>query len=367
MSDVAIVFGGASPEHDVSILTALQCARSLTGALDVSAIYWTKTGEWVEVAPNLEASDFADGPPRQARPLRFEVGLGRGFFAKRKHLGVAVVLNCCHGGPGEDGTLQALFDLSGIRYTGPSVADAALAMDKLAFGATMAAAGIPGIPRVGLSAGATEPPAFPPPYIVKPRFGGSSIGIEVVGDFKTAVALAGTSPHLRSGAVVEPYLAGSRDLQIAARTYPALELSAIEAPLRESDQPQIYSYADKYLGGGGTEGMVGAARELPADLKPQDEQRLRDMAGDVARVVGMRSLARIDFLQDGDSIVVNEMNTIPGSLASYLWIEPPVSRRQLLTDMITEARERPLRPFSTAGADGRVLRSAASIAEKLGG
>ncbi len=366
MTQPAIVFGGPSPEHDVSILTALQCARALSNAsVAVTAIYWTKTGEWVEVDPGLEGADFAEGPPRKARPLRFEAGPDGGFFAKRKRLDVGVIVNCCHGGPGEDGTLQAAFDLAGLRYTGPSVPDAALAMDKLAFGAVMAQAGVPTIPRQGLDAADPEPPDFMAPYIVKPRFGGSSIGIEVVGDYDTARALAGSSQHLAAGAVIEPYLAASRDVQIAVRTHPGLELSAIEAPLREAGKPEIYSYADKYLGGG--EGMVSAARELPADLEPAAEQRLRELAGDVTQVAGLRSLARIDFLQDGARLVVNEVNTIPGSMASYLWIDPPIPLHRLLGDMIDEAAAAPARRFSAAGADGRVLRSAASIAQKLGG
>ncbi len=365
MSQPAIVFGGPSPEHDVSILTALQCARALTNAgTGVVAVYWTKTGEWLEVDPGLEGSDFAEGPPRKARELRFEVGAGGGFFAKKKRLELPVVVNCCHGGPGEDGSLQAAFDLAGIRYTGPGAPDAALAMDKLAFGAVLSQAGIPTISRQRLDPHG-DGPGFPAPYIVKPRFGGSSIGIEVVDDFDTARALATTSQHLRAGAVIEPYLAGSRDVQIAVRTHPVLELSAIEAPLRDAGQPQIYSYADKYLGGG--EGMVSAARELPAVLEPEAEQQIRTMAADIAAVTGMRSLARIDFLQDGDRIVANEMNTIPGSMSSYLWIDPPVPLARLLGDMMEEAAAAPARRFNAAGADGRVLRSAASIAQKLGG
>ncbi len=366
MTQPAIVFGGPSPEHDVSILTALQCARALVNAsVDVTAIYWTKTGDWFEVDPGLEGADFAEGPPRKARPLRFEVGPSGGFFAKRKRLDAGVVVNCCHGGPGEDGTLQAAFDLAGLRYTGPAMTDAALAMDKLAFGAVMAQAGLPTIPREALDPEGLEPPDFMAPYIVKPRFGGSSIGIEVVGDHETARALARTSQHLAAGAVIEPYLADSRDVQIAVRTHPELELSAIEAPLREAGKPEIYSYADKYLAGG--EGMVSAARELPANLEPAAEQRLRELAGDVARVAGLRSVARIDFLQDGARLVVNEVNTIPGSMASYLWLDPAIPLHRLLGDMIDEAAAGPARRFSAAGADGRVLRSAASIAQKLGG
>ncbi len=104
-------------------------------------------------------------------------------------------------------------------------------------------------------------PAFAGPYIVKPRFGGSSIGIEITDDLSAVGALVRTSPHYRSGAVIEPYLADAVDLNISVLTHPALRLSAIERPLR--GDARIYSYADKYLGG---EGMASAKRELPASV-----------------------------------------------------------------------------------------------------
>ncbi len=362
MSKPAVLFGGPSPEHDISILTGLQAARSLTdGGSDVTAVYWAKTGDWHEVDPGLEAADFAEGLPRGARPLRFVAAADGGFFAKKKRLDVSVVLNCCHGGPGEDGSLQGAFDLAGLRYTGPGVAGSSLGMDKLAFGDVMARAGLPALPR-SLVAADSPDPSFPPPYIVKPRFGGSSIGIEVVGEIASARALAATSPHMRDGAVIEPYLDGSRDVNVAIRTHPALQLSAIEAPSRDPGGG-IYGYQDKYLTGGGLE---GSARELPADLPDAVEKAIREAAVHVAELAGVRGVARLDFLWAGDDVYVNEINTIPGSLAAYLWVDPPLTRLQLLRDLLAEAEQSPPRRFTTSGADGTALRSAATIAQKLG-
>ncbi len=359
MTKPAVVFGGPSPEHDISILTGLQVCRTLLDAgRDVTAIYWTKSGDWFAVDPGLEAADFADGVPRGAKPLRLIAEPGAGFMVKKKPLEVSAVINCCHGAPGEDGTLQSVFDLAGLRYTGPGAAGSALGMDKLAFGAVVASAGLPSVPRRLLATTATW--ELPPPYIVKPRFGGSSIGIEVVDGLETAHALADTSPHLADGAVIEPYLEGSRDFNIAVRTYPELQLSAIEAPARSGG---IYSYEQKYLAGGGLE---GSAREVPAAIPEAIAARIRDAAVVVAHLVGVRSVARIDFLVRADDVWVNEINTIPGSLAAYLWVDPPVSRRQLVLDLLAEAEQSSPRGFTTAGADGTALRSAASIASKLG-
>ena len=124
-----------------------------------------------------------------------------------------------------------------IAYTGPTVPGAALGMDKLAFGGR-------GVRRPGcrrcrgsLLDAETADPGFDGPYIVKPRFGGSSIGIEVVADVATARNLLGSSPHLRAGAILEPYRSAYFDVQVGVRSWPTLELSAIERPLRTSGRP----------------------------------------------------------------------------------------------------------------------------------
>jgi D-alanine-D-alanine ligase len=364
LATVAVVFGGPSPEHDVSVLTGLRAARTLAEAGGGPlAIYWGKAGDWFSVDPMLEAGDFIEGPPRRAQELSLTVGPGGGFIAKRRRVEIDVVLNCCHGGPGEDGTLQSAFDLCGIRATGPSAAGSALGMDKYAFGAAVASAGLRTLPRVLLTGvGAAPAINFPPPYIVKPRFGGSSIGIEVTATLDDAVALVRASPHMREGAVVEPYLEDGRDVNIAIRTHPELQLSAIEAPVRASPRG-ILSYSEKYLRSG--DGLEGLPRELPARLPDGVANEIRSSAARVAEVVGVRSVARLDFLVRGTEAWVNEINTIPGSLASYLWIDPKISFEHQLLDMIAETQTEPPRTFTTAGSDGTLLRSAESIAAKL--
>ncbi len=374
---VAVAFGGPSPEHDVSILTGLQAAHELAGAQrDVTGLYWTKTGDWYRVDASLEAADFVDGVPRGAQSLQFVAGgEGAGFVAGAGRLGrtrplpVDAVVNCCHGGPGEDGTLQAALDLAGIAYTGPGVAGAALGMDKLAFAGIAQSAGLPVLPRLLLARPgngdghrAAHGIDFPGPYILKPRFGGSSIGVEVVADIATALARLDANVHLRRGAVVEPYREDLFDLNVAARTWPRQELSAIERPLRSTAASEILGYADKYVGG---EGMASAPRQLPAELPARLVSALQDAARTVLRLAEVRGVARIDFLSDGGVLFVNEVNTVPGSLARYLWVDPPLPFLELLDALIDEALESPGVRHSAAGADGTVLRSAGGIAGKL--
>jgi D-alanine-D-alanine ligase len=358
MAKPAVIFGGPSDEHDISILTGLQVTRALG---DVHAVYWSKTGDWFQVDPGLEAADFAGGVPQRAREMSFIASQGQGLVVKRRPLDVDVVVIACHGGPGEDGTLQGLLDLAGLRYTGPGQAASALGMDKLAFGAAMSAAGLPTLPRAMVSTGEEPAPDFAGPYIVKPRFGGSSIGIELAEDWPTVLALKRRSGFLDQGAVVEPFLLGSRDLQVAVRTHPKWELSAIEAPARAAEG--IYSYDQKYLAWGGE---VSGGRELPATLDPGVEEQIVRFSVRVTEVAGLRGIARIDYLERDGQVVVNEVNTIPGSMGAYLWIDPPISREQLFRDMVDEARSGPVRRFSVAGSDGTALRSAGTIASKLG-
>jgi D-alanine-D-alanine ligase len=373
LARIAVVYGGPSPEHDVSILTGLQAVRGFNQVPNIGALhsfYWSKTGAWFEVPANLEASAFLDGAPAGAVPLRLVAGPGGGFFAQRggrfgakeQLVEIDAALVCCHGGPGEDGSLQGVFDLIGLPYTGPTAAGAMLGMDKLVFSALAASAWMPMLPRVPLMDG-VPPPSFPGPYIVKPRFGGSSIGVEVVADYETARARLRANPHLRRGAVLEPYQPELFDLQIAVRTWPDMQLSAIERPLRARAGNEILAYADKYVG---PEGMAAAPRELPALIIPELERQMRTVAPELAALAGVRGIARIDFLSDGEALYLNEVNTIPGSLARYLWIDPEVSFAKLLLDLLGEAIARPAVSFSVAGADGSVLRGAGAIGSKLG-
>lgn len=363
MAKRAVIFGGPSPEHDISISTGLQMTHT---AQDVEAIYWDKTGRFHLVDPASEVSEFVEGVPRKATPLIFAAEPGKGFMQessglskKQRPLDATVILNCCHGGPGEDGTLQGMLDLAGYRYSGPGQAGSALGMDKFAFGATVAQIGLPTLQRTLLSP--DRIPEFEGPYIVKPRYGGSSIGIEVVEDHATAVALLRT-PNMSDGAVVEPYLSDFRDLQVAVRTHPEPELSAIEEPVLSTGG--LYSYQQKYLAWGDDGGDI--QRKVPADVEPALEEELRTAALAVARLIGVRTVARIDFLEQAGRLWVNEINTIPGSLSTYLWIDPPLGRKQLLEDIFAELEAGRPRAFTTAGADGSALRNAGSIAGKLG-
>ena len=110
---------------------------------------------------------------------------------------------------------------------------------------------------------------------------------------------------------------------------------------------------------------MSAPRELPAAMSDERRTQIEQYARTIANVASVRGVARIDFLANDTELYVNEVNTIPGSLSKYLFVEPELTFSQLLGDLVSEALERPAHRYSASGADGLVLRTAGSIASKL--
>jgi D-alanine-D-alanine ligase len=248
-----------------------------------------------------------------------------------------------------------------VRVSGPRPQAAALAMDKLAAAALARAAGVPAIETVLVGAGDIGTP--PTPWLSKPRFGGSSLGVEAGVDDLDTVRALGRSGVGRAGMLVQPYLDGWIDLNISVRTHPELQLSAIERPVR--GESAVYDYKDKYLTGGS--GMDAAPRELPAQIP----DKIRDAIGGYARLLveafDLTGAPRIDFMWDGaDEVVLCEVNAIPGSWGNHLWREIGVSRVQLYRDLLAEAAQgRASLPQWSGTSDGQALRMSGSIAAKL--
>jgi len=367
----AVVFGGPSPEHEISILTGLQAERVLIeGGHEPVAIYIAPNGAWFMVPKASEAKDFLTGAPAGSKELDVVVSGHPGLSVKKgmgkKALEIDAALLCFHGGMGEGGGLAAVFAMLDIPATGSTLYAGAVGMDKLAFGGLMQASGIASLPREALR-GYVDP-TFPGPYIVKPRFGGSSIGIDIVEDIATARALSKTSVHLRVGAVVEPYRPRLVDLNMSFRTHPTLELTALERPLRsEGEKTGVYSYQEKYLAGSGA-GLTHAPRQFPALAPEAIHQRSRDLVQAVAEVTRLSGIVRVDLLWDESSgeVFVNEVNSIPGALSLYLWA-PQRSALTVITDALIEARDYPVVFPQSGFGQGVALRAAGGIAAKLTG
>jgi D-alanine-D-alanine ligase len=368
MTTWGVLFGGPSPEHEISILTGLQAERVLTDSGEkIVPIYWAPSGEWFEVPAHTEAKDYLTGVPKGSKPIDVRLSGASGLYVKKKPLDLDAVLFALHGGVGEGGGAAALFSLLGIPATGSSLFAGAVGMDKLAFGGLMLASGIPSLTRELLSFEVA--PSFAGPYIVKPRFGGSSIGIEIVDDLDAARAIAKGSAQLRAGAVLEPYRPDLVDLNISFRTYPVLETTDVEKPLRGDSGSGLYSYAEKYLSGGSAgAGFMSAPREFPAELAPGLAEKADQLARRVAEVTALTGICRVDLLLDEKTgeLFVNEVNSIPGALSLYLWA-PKAAAATVLTDALVEARDKRFALPSSGFGSGAALRAAGGIAGKLVG
>jgi len=356
---IAVIFGGPSDEHDISILTGLQSSRILSSKYDVLNIYWSKENKWYLVKNDLESKDFVDNGNIFKNELTIKYDSNSGFYLKKKKIPFKIAVNACHGGPGEDGTLQGLLSLLNINYTGPTLTTSQIGMDKFVFYTLMKNSGIPVLDKHLVSTNST--PDFSGPYILKPRFGGSSIGVEVVEDYKTALKISSNSRIYSQGSTVEQFLENSEDLLIGIRTYPNLEFSEIEKPIRTSNF-ELFSYDDKYLDNGGLE---GSKRELPASISPEIETQIQDILKLFVEHIEIRGISRVDFLYHNENLYLNEVNTIPGSHALYLWQNIGKSKFELLNDMVEEAKNN-VTHWSTDGSDGVALKSAKDIQSKLG-
>ena len=232
-------------------------------------------------------------------------------------------------------------------------------MDKYIFYTLMKESGIPVLDKHLVAT--NSKPKFSGPYILKPRFRGSSNGVEVVEDYETALKLSSNSKIYSQGSTVQKFLKNSDDLLIAIRTHPNLDFSEIEKPIRTSNF-ELFSYNDKYLDNGGLE---GSKRELPATISSEIESQIKKILTLFVEQIEIRGISRVDFLFHNEKLYLNEVNTIPGSHALYLWQNIGKSKFELLNDMIQEAKNS-VSHWSTEGSDGVALKSAKDIQSKLG-
>jgi len=360
--NIGVIIGGPSPEHDISILTGLQAGRVLEEKHKISIIYWSKDNKWYLNSEDLEGEDFLDTKKVTKNSIKIQFNDDSGFYLKKKKLEFDVLVNACHGGPGEDGTLQSLLEILNIPYTGPNSSLAQLCMDKYIFTLLLKNSNLPVLDRVLLEE-EMEDIELNSPYILKPRFGGSSIGVEIVKDLETAKSLVKSSNLYTRGAVLEEYLEDSEDYLIAAFGYPELNLSEIEKPIRDSTASAIFDYQDKYLRDGGLE---GSSRELPAQLNEKEKNEILSLTKKLIELIGIRGVYRVDFLKKEDKIYINEVNSIPGSLSTYLWKNTNLTKLSIIDSIVQEALEPSRNNWDSTGSDGVALMKAKDIESKLG-
>ncbi|MDU0348445.1 D-alanine--D-alanine ligase family protein [Actinomyces sp. MRS3W] len=363
---VAVVFGGRSGEHTISCATAAGVLAAIDrDRYDVVPIGITKDGHWVLVDDDPDALRLDDARP----PVEITTdGLGRGELAMRLGGGnltaitpagpevlgaVDVVLPLLHGPYGEDGTIQGMLEMLGLPYVGCGVLASAAGMDKQVTKVLLSAAGIPTAPHVLVQphrwrqdrAGViAECRRLSFPLFVKPARAGSSLGITRVEDASDLEAAIEAARAVDPKVLVESGIAG-REIEVAVLGGHDDGAPRVAEPGEivmdaAHGAGEFYDYETKYLA------HDAVAMVCPARIRPEERDLLMRRAAEAFLAIGGEGLTRVDFFltADGEAIV-NEVNTMPGftpfSMYPYMWQVSGLPYRDLVTELIELALERP--------------------------
>ncbi len=357
---VALIFGGRSGEHSVSCATAAGVLREIDRSrYEVLPIGITRHGTWVTVPDDPARfegglAEVSDDGGRVLIPLDGEANLleSRPGEAPRALGTVDVAFPLLHGPFGEDGTIQGIFEMAGVRYVGSGVLASAVGMDKHYMKVALAAAGLPVGPYVVATPQVwrrdrervlAEVAELRFPVFVKPARAGSSLGISRVGRLEDVAAAVEAAQEHDPKVIIEQGMPG-REIECAVlegrhgaapRTAPPGEV------VMHAGAADFYDFETKYFD------TTGFHMECPADIPAAAAAEIRALAARAFEALGCEGLARVDFfLSPEGSPVVNEVNTMPGftpfSMFPVMWEQAGLSYRELVGELIDLALERPL-------------------------
>ncbi len=374
---VAVIIGGRSPEHDVSVVSGLQMLQSIDSSVyEPFPVYIAQDGTWyigdalwqrenyipkgetlkglTEVQLDLSAKEEGG----VLRPVK------TGFLNRVKDTKFDIALPVFHGHIGEDGAMQGLLELANIPYAGMRAKACSLFMDKDTTKKAVEGLGVPQLPyatvkrpKEGLlvdKATLEQNLSFlKPPYCVKPAHLGSSIGVGKATSVEEAREVLARIFKLDDKAIIEPFVENLVEYNVSVRTKSdgSIVTSAIERPKTDKE---LLDFKEKYMSGGGgskklggqkvsegpiSEGMLSLTRDLNPELKDDDDQKIRDYASTLFTSFDAAGAPRIDFISNGKTgeIWFNELNPIPGSYGYFLW--EASKENLLLTDFLTELIE----------------------------
>jgi len=360
--NVAVLFGGKSVEHEVSVISAVQAMDALDQTkYEAVPVYVTKGNEMWSGAGLTRIEAYKDIPAllKTCSRVGFHVREGRTYLeseatralAKKSSVLIDVAFPIVHGTNVEDGSLQGFLETMNLPYVGPNVLASAVGMDKFTMKVMLEHGGFPVLPGLRFSVpqwqadavvGEVEA-AMAYPVIVKPVNLGSSVGIgkaDTTEELRACVDLAFTFARY---ILVEPAVQNLREINCSVvGDSDAAEASECEEPVMSES---ILSYEDKYVSAGkksGGKGMASLKRRIPAEISSEQREHIRTLAVGAFRYLDLAGVTRVDFLMDAGSgqIWINEVNTIPGSLAFYLWQPLGVSYTVLLDRLISLALKR---------------------------
>ncbi len=379
--NLGIIFGGRSVEHEISVVTAMQVIAAVDRSrYRVVPIYIAKDGTWYHGPGMEQVESFYQLPTLLAQARKVVIAmLGNHcrlvmqknyFWQRSREIDLDVVLPIMHGSCGEDGSLQGMLELWGVPYVGSGVLSSAIGMDKVATKWAMRSLGVNVVEDYwfysdrwlserALVLQELKAKGFGYPLIVKPADLGSSVGVREVADDDELVEAIDLVVRLSNKVLVEPKVQNMREINCAALgDHESVITSVCEEPIFTG---AVLSYADKYQSGErdksgklkinkvgcktvgpNTGGMSSAQREIPAKISSELAREIKMVTQKIFRGLDCSGVVRMDYLWDEKQyrLYLCEINTIPGSLAFYLWDYEGIDFTELLERLIELALKR---------------------------
>ncbi len=375
--NIAVVFGGRSVEHEISIISALQTMAAMDREkYQIIPVYIAKDGIWYTGKELLTLENYANLESLISKSTKIIIDQNSGsykiylkpptffshLFGALKPITIDVFFPIMHGTNGEDGTLQGLFTTMNIPYVGCDTLASAITMDKITTKFVLQSMNIKVVDYLWFHAEnwlsskdhvvATILKKFSYPLIVKPGNLGSSIGVLAVNNDRELEDAIDLAVRMSSRFLIEPRIMDLQEINCSVLGDREQAEVSICEELVVPDA--ILSYQDKYFGGkkctfglkGGNKipgkGMHTAKRKIPAEISETTTLKIQEIAKKVFMGLNCNGVARIDFLMDKGSseIYLCELNVIPGSLAFYLWEPMGKSFPDLIEQLIGLALKR---------------------------
>lgn len=348
--NIAVLFGHISCEHDISIITACQAMKHLDNdRYNVIPIYVTKDNKYITSDTLMSLSNYPDHiKGKEVYILPNSTYLyTKSLLGFKKHLRIDVALLCMHGHLGEDGALQGLFELNNIPYTSTGIIGSACGANKIVFKEILKGLKIPCAKSMWISdyefhmrkekVVSNIFKKLGGKVIVKPNTLGSSIGINVCSNESELISALRLAFELDSRVLVEEYIDDFREVNIAS-FYTGIEY--IFSDIEEAEhRSKFLSFDDKYIKGSKSSNAnaIYLGGNIKADLLSEQKTQIKMYSKRLYDTLDLKGIVRFDYMVTNDKIYLNEINTIPGSLANYLFKSKGFTYTKLLDELINSA------------------------------